>query len=249
MRKTIACVSIILALTFAGVASAQLVNGINYISEAYTAGGNYQAHILTGLDADGYAVWGNAADSYSLPSQADPINYDFTYSHSNIDVTGYNWGSTNVSISHASSFLSVSTYAGINQRETGISGEAYGYTTGIWDFHPQYSKMELQFDISYDQGWSVSVGSIYLQDLTTGAFLISQSSITNSSAEYTLNSTPFYSVDSTHTYRLTLSSIGSAQAGEGCLGGSIQATLSSVPEPTTLFILSLGGLFLRKPRA
>jgi hypothetical protein len=151
--------------------------------------------------------------------------------------------------------LSVSTYACVHEDQ--LTGSVSGYTSGIWDFQPQYSDLKLNFDISYTQRTGIGICSIALSDLTTNTSLFNEYITANDFEIYNLklNYNPSYSVDPTHIYRLTLNSFGSSQPNEGYQGGGIEATMSSinntssVPEPATLLILGLGGMFLRKRKA
>lgn len=238
-------------MAFANVASAELVNGINFLSAEYDASGEFEATILTGLTEDGenYPIWGMVQDSYYFSSQSNPIDYNYSYSHSNVDSFGYDYGDTSVYIGHNSGHLSVDTYASLSTpwMEWGVVNS---YTTGIWHFQPQYSDMELRFDIDCMQGWGESIGSISLCDNTAGFTLISES-LNSNNYDYivwTLNNNPSYSVDPTHTYSLVLETRGSSQRGEGYLGGGISAEISAIPEPATLLLLGLGCLALRKRR-
>jgi len=155
-----------LVLAVVNVASAELINGINFLSAEYSASDSIYVSIITGGNESEGLIVELAQDSYSFPPQSNPINYHYFYSHTYEDSYGEDWD-TFVDIGHHSGHLSVDTYAGVGA--PGFS-EACGYTTGIWDFQPQYSDMELRFDIIIDQGWNVPIGSILLQDLTTTDF-------------------------------------------------------------------------------
>ncbi len=232
------------------LADYDLFSGINLLSREYSASGEFEATIVTGEDDNGEPIAGIAYDSYFF-SQSDPIDYDYGYDYSYED-----WH-TVVEIHHDSGPLSVDTYAGVNSDPWGgLPGGVTccdgawvnSYTTGNWDFQPQYSDMELQFDIECFQGWGELIGSIILQDLTTEALLI-EKYITEANwevIEQELDNNPFYSVDPTHTYRLTLSSRGSSYNFEGCLGGGIFADICSIPEPATVLLIGGGLVLLRK---
>ncbi len=228
-------------------------SGIDFLSWGWSASGEFKATIVTGEDDYGVPIAGIAQDSYSF-SQSDPIDYDYGYDYTYYG-TYEDWY-TDVIIGHNSGPLSVDTYAGVSVpwglHEPSLAycdgGWVNSYTTGTWDFQTQYSDMELRFDIIIDQGWSESIGSIALRDLTTGALLINEGTIIGPWTEDELNNDPFYSVDPTHTYRLTLSSRGSSYNGEGFLGGGIQADICSIPEPATILLFGLGVLALRRKR-
>lgn len=256
MRRIFILLTVIVCVVaVVNVASADFVGGINFLSAGYSASGGFEATIVTGIDDYGEPTAEIDQDSYSF-SQSDPIDYDYTYSH-----TCEGW-STGVWIGYNSGHLSVDTYAGVYAPWGLPGGVPYcdggwvnSYTTGTWDFQPQYTTMELQFDIDCDQGWGESIGSILLQNLTTGdPPLINE--YLDSNNWYIMDKTyrdeigePFiYSVDPAHTYRLTLSSRGSSYNCEGYLGGGISADIYSVPEPATISLLAIGGLVLRKGR-
>lgn len=242
-RMTIWFVVIVCMMMVVTFASAEFINGINFLSQDYSASVWFEAGKLEGLDDDGMPIWGATQDSYFF-SQSEPINYNYTYNHLNVDPFGGDWGPTNVHISHNSGHLYVSAYAGCYAPCD--PSLVNGYTTGYWNFQPQYTEMELSFHINVDQGWGASVGGIYLQDLTTGVVLIDQHLDASNYEYYFSYYEPFFSVDPAHTYRLGLTTYGSSYQSEGFLGCDITAVISSIPEPATLLLLGLGGLALLK---
>jgi len=146
--KSTNLVVIVCLMAVATIASAELVNGIDFLSQEYSASGEFDASILIGLDGENFPIWGSVQDSYYFSPQSNPIDYDYSYSHSNVDSLGYDYGDTSVSIAHNSGHLSVDTHAWVSPPfGVNTGGSVNSYTTGTWDFQPQYTNMELQFDI------------------------------------------------------------------------------------------------------
>ena len=222
-RSILVCNYLVLALTASLGAS---VVPINILSEAYHISGDYSSFV----EASSYQ------DSYDIFSD-EPLGFDtLSYGNFHLGMAESNAGQFSVHVAATGWALD--------------GGEASALAEGVWTFESNVDvlRITLEYWGNVKKCSSFSGVEIMLTDLTVGSQIL-YDTLTHPMPDWSLPGLVVYEVnlDMTHEYDLIISANTAVENGGSYI--DVVATISSVPEPSSVLLLGLGAIvFLRKQK-
>jgi len=219
-RRTLS--SYLLLTILASTSNASLVS-INLLSQQYHISGNYWCQV-------GSNLWNDAYDMQT----GEPVTCEISSQDSSY--LGLAYSSTNQFSVHVAA-----------TSRTPDEGDASAMAEAVWTFCPKTEILEVTLKLDY---WGkIASGSldegakIILTDLTTGEELLYEEFTSSMPAWYSPSElTQEFNVNFTHDYGLYM--FANTSANGDCSYIDIKAEILPLPEPSTVFFLISGSIFL-----